>query len=475
MPSLFSGAPLVNDGIATFTNTVGWLHSKQNASLGSTFSLSMLVQPDCSPDTTCMLADTRGGTGGRGVLLGLLPSGVHANCSAIPREQRSDCGETGIDEAACLAKGCCFETPWVSGPQCYTSPQNSSEAMRVYFYPAPGAPGSNLASFEVQRGAWSFIGASVTCASANKNSAAAQNCSVQFFVNGKASAPLNLVHPRNGDFGGAVLKLARFIGSFRAVATFPGRALSQAEHNAWANQFSQNVSLPLLSPAAAVSPTPQLLLDPANVSNSASWQSSAPPAADAVQSADSGRAMVLCGQGSAGVDIPFLSGAAGEMLHASFRFRLSTWPNSAPGAAATAAGQKVVVLTIGDSRHPLRIIVSDGQVYATSLNVADVLLGTTSGEWQLVTLVLATVTGEATVALDGAEKRLLLGAIQSVWMYLGQGYRTNDPNAYSRVECAEIDLTTMDISVDMQGVSRLKPDELKVRSGDSVDASDSGT
>ena len=460
MPSLFSGVPLVDDGTVTFTNTVGWLHSKENASLGSTFSLSMLVQPNCNPDSICMLADTRGGNDGRGVLLGLLPSAVRANCSAVSRGQRSDCGTTGIDEPTCLARGCCFEKPYVSGPQCYNRPENTSEAMRVYFFPAPGAPGSNLASYEVQLGAWTFIGASVTCA--NEDGTAAHNCSVQFFVNGNASAPLSFVRPRNGDFGGAVLKLARFIGSFRAVATFPGRALSQAEHNAWANQYSQNLSLPLLSPAAAASPTPQLLLDPANVSNGVSWQSSAPPAADSVQLADSGRTMRLCGQGSAGVDIPFLSGASSEVLHATFRFRISAWPRSTVGTSlvAKATGQQMIVLTIGDSQHPLRIMVSGSLVYAARPDVADVLLGATSGEWQVVTLTLATATGDATVALDGEEKQLALGTIQSVWMYLGQGYRTKDTEIYSRASCVEIDLTAMDTSVDTQGgAGWLKTDE----------------
>jgi hypothetical protein len=170
--------------------------------------------------------------------------------------------------------------------------------------------------------------------------------------------------------------------------------------------------------------------------------------------------MRLCGQGSAGVDIPFLSGAVSEVLHATFRFRTSAWPVSETSLVATATRQQVIVLTIGDSRHPLRIIVSGSQVYAARPNVPDVPLGATSGEWQVVTLTLATATGDATVALDGEEKQLALGTIQSVWLYLGQGYRTNDTEIYSRASCVEIDLTAMDTSVDTQGgAGWLKTDE----------------
>ena len=451
MPSLFSGAPLETDGIATFKTNDGWLHSKRNASLRNTFSIAMLVQPACNPSSICMLADSRGGADGRGVLLGLLPSVVLGNCSV---HSRHPCGETGIDEPTCMARGCCFAKPYgpdMSSPECYTGTQNQSDTMRMYFYPAPGAPGSNLdSSFEIQLGVWSAVGASVTCESQKSVAAPAQNCTLQFFVNGKASSLLNLPRPHDGDFGGAVLKLARFIGSFRAVATFPGRALTQVEHNAWANQYAQNVSLPLFSPAAAVSPAPQLLLDPANASNRAHWQSSAPLAADAVQTADSGQTLVVCGQGSAGVDIPFLSGAAGETLAATLRFRVSSWSPSESGIGQVKpVGGQVVILTIGDSRHPLRVIVSAGQVFATRPSIGDALLGSISpGAWHVVNLALATATGEATIALDGSGKTSLsLGAIQSVWMYLGQGYRTNNTNTFSRTDCAELDLTTMDISV----------------------------
>jgi hypothetical protein len=448
MPALFSGAPIVSDSVVTFKNTISWLHSKRNASLGSTFSLSMWVQPSCSPSSICMLADTRGGTDGRGVLLGLLPSSTApANCAAVPRAQRSDCGETGIDEPTCLSRGCCFEKPYVSGPQCFTSPQNVSQDMRVYFFPAPEAPGSNLASFWIQLGVWNFVGVSVLCSDPTDSVTVvtSPNCTVQFFVNGEASALLNVRRPPGGDFGGAVLKLARFIGVYRAVATFPDRALTHVEHNRWGNQYARNLSLPLLSPAAATSPAPQLLLDPASPNNSALWQSSAPPAADAVMSVDAGRSLVLCGQGSAGVDIPFLSAVPGETLHARVRFQLFARPPKGRGQI-NPIEQAVTILTIGDSRHPLRIVVSGGQVFATRPNVVDVLLGAMSG-WQVVSLTLATATGQVTVGLNGSEKSLSLGAIQSVWMYLGQGYRTNETGTRLQVKCAQIDLTTLDTSV----------------------------
>ena len=465
MPSLFSGAPLLNDGIATFKNTNGWLHSTSNASLGSTFSLGMWVQPSCNPDSICMLADTRG-TDGRGVLLGLLPSPAHRNCTSVSREQRSDCGETGIDEPTCVARGCCYEKPYISGPQCYTAPQNTSDAMQVYFFPAPGSPGSNLPSFEIQLGIWSFIGASVACPSTQKDDVP-QNCSVQFFVNGKSSDQHNLLRPRSGEFGGGILKLARFIGSFRAVATFAGQDLSLAEHNAWANLYTNDLSLPPFSPVSAV-PTPQLLLDPANVKNMIFWQSSAPPAADAVHTVDSGRILQLCGQGSAGVDIPFLSGGRGEMLHADFRFKLSAWSTGYESGQLKSVGQ-VIVLTVGDSRHPLRIVVDNGQVYATMPNIGNVLLGPSStSNWQVLNLTLSTATGEATVSLDGAYTTLTLGAIQSVWMYLGQGYRTNATDTYSRAQCAEIDLTSMDTSVHNSDDHRSMKTDTSVKTDDTA-------
>jgi hypothetical protein len=169
MPSLFSGAPVVAEGVLTFRSTGGWMHSRRNASLGTTYSLAVWVKPNCNPAEICLLADTRDGPSAP--LLGLLPSNV--------------------------------------------------SAMQPYFFPAPGSFGSpgepdNLASgFEIRMNSWSFVGASVDCDDAQRN------CTAQFFINGRSSPVFSIPRPPHGGYGGAVLKLARFIGSFRAVGTFP--------------------------------------------------------------------------------------------------------------------------------------------------------------------------------------------------------------------------------------------------------------
>ena len=109
-----------------------------------------------------------------------------------------------------------------------------------------------------------------------------------------------------------------------------------------------------------------------------------------------------------------------------------------------------MVFTVGDSRHPLRILISNGQVYASRPHDAAIRLGESlpAGEWQVITLAVATATGHASIALDGsAAVSVALGELQSVWMYLGQGYRTSNADAYSRTQCAEFDLLAMDTRV----------------------------
>ena len=230
-----------------------------------------------------------------------------------------------------------------------------------------------------------------------------------------------------------------------------GRALTLAEHNSWANQFAKSLSRSEFSPQAAEIPKPQLLLDPSDPGTLRMWETNARPAADAVQAADAGESLLLCGQGSAGVDIPFLSGALGETLHAHIKFRVVPVPNASAGPGNHGAHEPpadVTVMTIGDSRHPLRMVVSGGQVLVTRPNTADVPLGSIApGTWHEADIAVEIATGAATVTVDGSlAKTLAMGSIQSVWMYLGQGYRTLTLTQ-STAACAEIDLTAMQTTV----------------------------
>ena len=142
--------------------------------------------------------------------------------------------------------------------------------MQSYFYPASGSPGHNLGSnISVHLGNWSYIEVSVE--------KAGENATVRFVVNGQTSDAYSVPLPGPGlVFGGAAMKLERYLGAFRAVASFPGVTLSAEEHNAFANRFAPSLSLPLLSPAAAVSPMLNLLLDPANASTLVSWTNGSP-------------------------------------------------------------------------------------------------------------------------------------------------------------------------------------------------------
>jgi hypothetical protein len=336
LPGLYSGAPLEANGLLTFSDMGGWMHSHRPADLRGNFSIAMWVKPetDCAPDGDCMLLDTRGADG-HGALLGLLPStAAVTNCSNVPLPGRVDCGFYNITAAECEARGCCFEEPYISGAQCYFKRGHGATSSRQpYFYPAYTAPGLNLASpLNITGGEWNFVGLTVTLVDpavrAQQQSGGSANALVQFFVNGRASDALPLYAAPGGQFNGSVAKLARFTGAIRMAATFPGQVLTLVEQNAFANQFADSLLLPHFSPSAPNSPSPELLLDPSNASTTlANWQSSAPAGADAVSPAGGGKELLLCGEASAGVDIDYISGVPGERFEMSFRFRLASRPN----------------------------------------------------------------------------------------------------------------------------------------------------
>jgi hypothetical protein len=302
----------------------------------------------------------------------------------------------------------------------------------------------------VHEGNWSYIGVSVA--------KAGENASVTFTVNGKASAAFSVPLPGHGSaFGGAALKLQRFIGSFRAVASFPGVALSAEQHNAFANVFAHSLVMPYFSPAAAVSPTPAICLDPADARTLLQWTNGSPGAAEAdeVAALDSGDTLLLCGQASAGVDIDYLSGAPGETLRATVRFRLTGGIGSNT--------EQVTIATLGDSRHYLTLVATfrggEHSLSAVVATGATTQLGSalTSG-WHAMDMNVTVASGAVSIALDGlaSAQHPPMGAPQSIWMYLGQGYRSD--NVYveaitagsasgNATLCAEVDLVAMRTSV----------------------------
>ena len=182
--------------------------------------------------------------------------------------------------------------------------------------------------------------------------------------------------------------------------------------------------------------------------------------------------LLLCGQASAGVDIDFLSGSPGETLTARVPFRLVAndsnctaeggreWTGRcARQVLGAMGGGRQVVVTVGDSRHPLRLVVQDGQVVVTSLNDTLVVLGpvTAGPMWHTAVFTLDAAAGSATVGLDAQPPRTVAlgGQLQAVWMYLGEGYRDDDvteqtptvsspPTANS---CVQVNLTLMSTSV----------------------------
>ena len=268
--------------------------SVANANLARSFSVGLWVQPVCDKYEICMLLDTRGGVAGKGALVGLLPSAGTApsNCTQVPLEQKVDCGFSGITEEECRARNCCFVPINTSGPYCFTThPAASTPSVRQpYFYPAFGEMGDNLPSpLNITVGAWNYIGVTVIMPAqvmhatgsgsetvdANNGSVGGTmhgggggdrgytNGTVQFFINGVAGAPQPLARPSlDGRFGGAVVKLQRFLGEMRAVGTFPDATLTLEEHNAFANQYVKSVLHSPFTPASDVAPTPAVLMDP---------------------------------------------------------------------------------------------------------------------------------------------------------------------------------------------------------------------
>lgn len=180
--------------------------------------------------------------------------------------------------------------------------------------------------------------------------------------------------------------------------------------------------------------------------------------------------LLICGQASAGVDIPFLSGATGETLTAHVPFRLVTRPNSTTNGHATgrvAAPKRThateadqVVVTVGDSRHPVRLLVQNGWVTVTVPNTTSVKLApiAVDGAWHVATVTMDASAGRATVSLDSLPpSTVALGEpLTAVWLYLGEGYRNDDvsdqilsespPTAHS---CALVDLTSMSTEVSL--------------------------
>jgi hypothetical protein len=152
--------------------------------------------------------------------------------------------------------------------------------------------------------------------------------------------------------------------------------------------------------------------------------------------ADDGSELIrLCGQGSAGVDIAFMQGIAGEWLTVSLRFRVvEHLPNTTAFSSTpthTVAGS-AVVLTVGDAVRPFRIVVQDGIAYATgpSNSTAPVPLGPVDGlEWHLLNVKTQPATGAFSAAVDGGRAVTVHSVdapMAAVWLYLGQGYRGGD-------------------------------------------------
>jgi hypothetical protein len=105
---------------------------------------------------------------------------------------------------------------------------------------------------------------------------------------------------------------------------------------------------------------------------------------------------------------------------------------------------------VGDTRHPLRLVVRGCTAWVTVPNRLDVPLGAiTCTGWHQVGLTLEPSTGNTTVVLDGAAAHAIsLPPLQAVWVYLGQGYRTTDIVSASRNgnttgPCVEIELESM--------------------------------
>ena len=393
-PALFgeTGLPplLAAGGLLTFATDGEWVRSRRAAALGASFSLAVWVRPTCPPAQYCMLADTRPEGTRNGVLIGLLPV--------------ANSPDPGL------------RTP--------------------YFYPATNRPAHNLASpFNVPTGRWSYVGVSVSAVSATQ-------LQVVFVVNGQASAALAIPAPPGG-FGGEAVRLARFVGALRAVATFPRRALSLAEHNAHANTFAASLGIDPFLPSSANAPPADLQMDVSNATAWAEWASSAPPPADVMQvlpagGESNGEALRFCGQASSGVDIDSLSGAPGEQLRASLRFR----PSSTSSGAA-------VVLTVGDSRHTLRLAIQGGHAVVTTPNGSAPLGDVGGGGWHGVAISLEAHAGRATVTLDGGPPHSLDigGSLAATWLYLGQGYRVGGISSTSSDACVDVDLASLHTNV----------------------------
>ena len=241
-----------------------------------------------------MLADTRGPRGG--MLLGMeVPEHPKSACKDVALSNRIDCGFIGINASSCAALqsgGCCFAQSR-NGPACYRERPLLASSATPYFYPAFTFPDDKAtSSLNVTQGSWSHIGLSVT-----RSADHMVGTLVEFFINGAQSAPLRIEGPTISYFDGDVMKLARFVGSLRVVGSFPGKALTLKEHNAWANQYAASLSLPTFRPAASEIPVPALLMDAARgkYAISANWLSSGSADATNEVKALDDKTLLFCG------------------------------------------------------------------------------------------------------------------------------------------------------------------------------------
>ena len=317
-----------------------------------------------------------------------------------------------------------------------SSPDRSA---RPYFYPSSGWNGLNgLSPLNVTEGRWSFIGVSVV--------QTREQSTFTFSVNGKRSPELTMKRPAAGHFTGEVCKLARFLGSLRAVGLFR-EALPLEHMNAWANQFGASVGASDLLPAANRAPVPALQMDAANEQAvAADWVSSNDGGpAESVSALQGGRLLRICGQASAGVDIDALTGEPAETFRVAFDFRASL--------AANATRQ--IVLTVGDAQRHLLVAFEGGRISLTTVQPSGqetAFSVAAQPGWHQVVAEIGTTSGATSVALDaGPPRKLALGPLQSIWCYLGQGYRTADvyqsSASPSPATCAEINVTSLRTSV----------------------------
>ncbi len=275
-----------------------------------------------------------------------------------------------------------------------------------------GTKDHNLtAELPLDRGAWNYVGVSVDAPAATVLFVVNDRVETRTFT-GPLPKPLKAGPAMIGRPGPTASLVASLRGELRELAVYREQSLTQDQHRLQAQRLAAALGRTLPSPAAGTLPVvPAVRLDPATpeaLQAAFRLPDDRRPAAIAAISEDGLSLLRIAGEASAGMDLDENRRAAGDTVELQLRFRLE-------------AGDRQVLLTLGDANQPARLLQRQGRLALAAGSSAQDLGPIAPGAWFDVTV---SSGGGQTAAQCGAGPRAVVGHRPlATWAYVGQGYR----------------------------------------------------